>query len=210
MAPKHCPVGCSFSYLQGPRLNNIHDPSTESSQTQGSTYHQMEPKCVTSGSAPASNKSSNAKWPPANILEYSDKYVVQVEIPGFQRKGIAIDFDDYSRTLAIKGTWTTHQENDTEKRSPATWEEESNLPSASLSNDSPIKVLGEWWTERNFESAFVIKERIHANKTSVVWRAGCFKNKAELHPLCPFTASHLDTRPGILADFFLFFRLANF
>ncbi|KAJ9071427.1 hypothetical protein DSO57_1036986 [Entomophthora muscae] len=136
---------------------------------------------------------------PADILEYSDKYVVQVEITGFQRKGIAIDFDDYSRTLVIKGTWTTHQKNDTEKRSPATWEEESNLPSASLSNDSPIKVLGERRTERNFQSAFVIEERIHANKISASMSDGIFtipkSAEAKRHhipilPLAPRRCSH--------------------
>ncbi|KAJ9070692.1 hypothetical protein DSO57_1005219 [Entomophthora muscae] len=31
-------------------------------------------------------------------------------------------------------------------------------------------------------------------KTSVVWKAGCQKNKAELCLLCPFTESHLGTR----------------
>ncbi|KAJ9059646.1 hypothetical protein DSO57_1039371, partial [Entomophthora muscae] len=35
----------------------------------------------------------------------------------------------------------------------------------------------------------------NVNSTSVVWQVGCQKNKAELRPLCPFTASHLGTRP---------------
>ncbi|KAJ9057378.1 hypothetical protein DSO57_1023247 [Entomophthora muscae] len=42
---------------------------------------------------------------------------------------------------------------------------------------------------------------------SVVWRVGCQKSEAELCPLCPFTASRLGTRLGILAEnLFLFFK----
>ncbi|KAJ9079326.1 hypothetical protein DSO57_1036526 [Entomophthora muscae] len=39
------------------------------------------------------------------------------------------------------------------------------------------------------------EDTVEGNLTSVVWQAGCQKNKAELRPLCPFTASHLGTRP---------------
>ncbi|KAJ9088693.1 hypothetical protein DSO57_1020603 [Entomophthora muscae] len=49
---------------------------------------------------------------------------------------------------------------------------------------------------------FHVTESLQDISTSMGWWAGCQKNKAELHPLCPFTASCLGTRPGILAKTF--------
>ncbi|KAJ9054630.1 hypothetical protein DSO57_1012266 [Entomophthora muscae] len=43
----------------------------------------------------------------------------------------------------------------------------------------------------------LVKHLVRVDSTSVVWRAGCQKNKAELHLLCPFTAARWYVFPVI-------------
>ncbi|KAJ9074886.1 hypothetical protein DSO57_1001873 [Entomophthora muscae] len=161
-----------FFYFEDPRLRGTHDDnaSAESTQSRNSASRHQRQK---NASSPENiQRNSSTKWPPADILEYSDKYVVEVEIPGFQKKDISIDFEANCKILTVKGAWMTQHGNDMDKGMLVTCEEESDrimkvsLTSSASSANFPIKVLGERRAERNFRRSFLIKERINVDGIS--------------------------------------------
>ncbi|KAJ9088332.1 hypothetical protein DSO57_1024156 [Entomophthora muscae] len=175
MHPKYYPgnFGMPFFYVEDPRRRDApNETSAESSQPRGSfPRHQNSKNAMVSSEAAHPKDSSNAKWPPVDILEYNDKYLVEVEIPGFQKKDISIDFEDNSRTLTIKGAWTAPQGNSIDKSMLVTCEDEDDdiakesvTSSLSLSSNMATRVLKERRVERNFKRSFLIKERISAAK----------------------------------------------
>ncbi|KAJ9074885.1 hypothetical protein DSO57_1001872 [Entomophthora muscae] len=182
MQPKYYPASFGmpfFSYFEDPRLRGTHDDdaSAESTQSRNSASRHQNPK--NASSSENTQRNPNTKWPPADILEYSDKYVVEVEIPGFQKKDISIDFEDNSRTLTVKGSWTAPQGNSIDKSMLVTCEDESDgiakesvTSSLSLSTDAPTRVLGERRKERNFRRSFLIKERVSIDRINASLNEG--------------------------------------
>ncbi|KAJ9074887.1 hypothetical protein DSO57_1001874 [Entomophthora muscae] len=174
--PNYYPAGFGmpfFSYFEDPRLRATHDDDTsaESTQSRNSASRHQNPK--NASSSENTQRNPNTKWPPVDILEYNDKYLVEVEIPGFQKKDISIEFEDNSRTLTIKGSWTAPQGNSIDRSMLVTCEDESDdiakesvTSSLSLSTDAPTKVLNERRMERNFRRSFLIKERISTDRIS--------------------------------------------
>ncbi|KAI9296658.1 HSP20-like chaperone [Neoconidiobolus thromboides FSU 785] len=50
-------------------------------------------------------KTESCLWPKADIIEYSSYYQMELELPGFKKQDISIDYDNEENQLIIKGTY---------------------------------------------------------------------------------------------------------